>query len=43
ERRRRKAERRWGPHGRPTMRVDFDGFMHELGQELDRGRKRAAT
>jgi hypothetical protein len=43
KRRRRKAEKRWGPQGRPTMRVDFDGFMHELGRELDRGRKRAGT
>jgi flavin-binding monooxygenase-like protein len=42
ERRRRRAERRWGPHGRPTMRVDFDGFMHELGRELERGRRRAS-
>jgi hypothetical protein len=32
---------RWGEHGRPTMRVDFDRFMHELGRELERGRKRA--
>jgi cation diffusion facilitator CzcD-associated flavoprotein CzcO len=40
--RRRRALRRWGPHGRPTMRVDFDGYMHELGVELERGRKRAA-
>jgi cation diffusion facilitator CzcD-associated flavoprotein CzcO len=38
----RKARARWGDHGRPTMRVDFDGYMHELGVELDRGRKRAA-
>jgi hypothetical protein len=43
KRRRRRAEKRWGPHGRPTMRVDFDGFMHELGRELDRGRKRATA
>jgi len=42
-RRRRKAVRRWGEHGRPAMRVDFDGFMHELGQELDAGRRRAAV
>ena len=42
-RRRERAEKRWGPHGRPTMRVDFDGFMHELGKELERGRKRAAA
>jgi hypothetical protein len=41
-RRRGRALKRWGPHGRPTMRVDFDGYMHELGVELERGRKRAA-
>jgi hypothetical protein len=41
-RRRRAAERRWGPHGRPTMRVDFDRYMYDLGRELERGRKRAA-
>lgn len=40
-RRRRRALRRWGDHGRPTMRVDFDGFMHELGKELEAGRERA--
>jgi len=38
----RAAMRRWGPHGRPRMRVDFDRFMHELGSELERGRRRAA-
>jgi cation diffusion facilitator CzcD-associated flavoprotein CzcO len=38
----RRAVRRWGPHGRPTMRVDFDHYMHELGAELERGRRRAA-
>ena len=42
ERRRRRAVRRWGPHGRPSMRVDFDRYMHELGRELDDGRERAA-
>jgi hypothetical protein len=42
-RRRRRALRRWGPHGRPSMRVDFDAFMHELGRELARGRRRAAA
>ena len=42
ERSRRRAMRRWGPHGRPTMRVDFDAYMHELGVEIDRGRQRAA-
>lgn len=38
--RRKWATNRWGEHGRPTMRVDFDRFMHELGQELEAGRKR---
>jgi Flavin-binding monooxygenase-like len=42
ERRRRRALRRWGPRGRPTMRVDFDGYMYELGRELERGERRAA-
>jgi hypothetical protein len=42
-RRRRRSVRRWGEHGRPAMRVDFDGFMHELGVELERGRERAAA
>jgi hypothetical protein len=42
-RRRARAVRRWGEHGRPSMRVDFDGFMHELGTELERGRRRAAV
>jgi hypothetical protein len=41
ERRRRLAVRRWGEHGRPSMRVDFDRFMHELARELERGQKRA--
>ncbi len=35
------AIKRWGPGGRPAMRVDFDRFMHELGQELQAGRARA--
>ena len=39
----RRARARWGDHGRPTMRVDFDGYMHELGVEIGRGRKRAAA
>jgi len=43
ERRRRAAVRRWGEHGRPTMRVDFDRYMHELGKELEAGRKRARS
>jgi hypothetical protein len=38
----RRARARWGDHGRPTMRVDFDGYMHELAVELERGRRRAA-
>jgi thioredoxin reductase len=38
----RKARARWGDHGRPTLRVDFDGYMHELAVELERGRRRAA-
>ena len=37
----RRARRRWGDHGRPTMRVDFDAHMHELAAELERGRRRA--
>jgi hypothetical protein len=41
ERRRKYALARWGEHGRPTMRVDFDRFMHELGSELKLGRARA--
>src|SRR3954471_21927200 len=41
DRRRRRALRRWGEHGRPAMRVDFDAFMHELGRELEAGRQRA--
>jgi cation diffusion facilitator CzcD-associated flavoprotein CzcO len=43
ERKRSYALARWGEHGRPAMRVDFDRFMHELGRELDAGRKRAAA
>ena len=42
DRRRRRAMRRWGPHGRPSMRVDFDLYMHELAKEIDAGRQRAA-
>ena len=42
DRRRDRAMKRWGPHGRPTMRVDFDAYMHELGVEIERGRRRAA-
>ena len=40
--RRRRATQRWGEHGRPAMRVDFDGYMHELAVELDEGRERAS-
>jgi hypothetical protein len=43
ERRYRYALGRWGEHGRPAMRVDFDRFMHELGRELELGRARAAA
>jgi hypothetical protein len=43
ELRRRRALRRWGPHGRPTMRVDFDRYMHELAREIGRGSRRAGT
>jgi cation diffusion facilitator CzcD-associated flavoprotein CzcO len=43
ELRRRRALRRWGPHGRPTMRVDFDRYMHELDKEIRRGRRRAGA
>jgi len=41
ERKRGYALKRWGEHGRPAMRVDFDRFMHELGRELELGRARA--
>lgn len=39
--RRKRSVRRWGEHGRPAMRVDFDGYMHELERELHAGRARA--
>jgi hypothetical protein len=39
--RRRRSAARWGEHGRPAMRVDFDLYMHELGRELAAGRARA--
>ena len=42
ERRYREALSRWGEHGRPAMRVDFDRFMHELGEALEEGRARAS-
>jgi len=41
QRRRNRALKRWGPHGRPSMRVDFDLYMHELAEEIDAGRRRA--
>ena len=40
--RRHRAERRWGAHGRPAMRVDFDVYMNELEVELREGRERAS-
>lgn len=36
-----RARKRWGPGGRPAMRVDFDAYLHELGVELEAGRARA--
>jgi hypothetical protein len=39
--RRRRSRRRWGEHGRPAMRVDFDGYMHELAREIAAGARRA--
>jgi hypothetical protein len=41
EARQRLSTKRWGPHGRPAMRVDFDMYMHELARELEAGRARA--
>ncbi|HEX8743834.1 MAG TPA: NAD(P)-binding domain-containing protein [Thermoleophilaceae bacterium] len=41
-RRRERALKRWGEHGRPSMRVDFDLYMHELAEEIEAGRERAA-
>ena len=32
--RRARSLKRWGPHGRPDMRVDFDMYMDELRREL---------
>ena len=43
EERKRAALKRWGSHGRPAMRVDFDGYMHELAVELAEGRERASA
>jgi hypothetical protein len=39
----RRSTRRWGPHGRPAMRVDFDAYLHELAVELEAGRERAGA
>jgi hypothetical protein len=41
ERNLRRSRARWGDHGRPAMRVDFDMYMHELATEIERGRARA--
>ena len=41
--RHRRSTKRWGDHGRPAMRVDFDAYMHELAVELEAGRRRAAA
>jgi cation diffusion facilitator CzcD-associated flavoprotein CzcO len=41
ERNLRRARARWGDHGRPAMRVDFDMYLHELATEIERGRARA--
>ncbi len=41
ERTLRRARARWGDHGRPAMRVDFDIYMHELAKEIGAGRARA--
>jgi cation diffusion facilitator CzcD-associated flavoprotein CzcO len=41
ERNLRRARARWGDHGRPAMRVDFDMYQHELATEIERGRARA--
>jgi hypothetical protein len=38
-----RSRKRWGAHGRPAMRVDFDGYMHELAREVEAGRARAAV
>lgn len=41
EERERASVARWGPGGRPAMRVDFDRFVHELTRELEAGARRA--
>ncbi len=41
ERRARASAKRYGEKGRPHLRVEFDGFMRELEQELRKGRRRA--
>jgi hypothetical protein len=35
------SAKRYGAEGRPHLRVEFDGFMRELDQELRKGRRRA--
>ncbi|HEX6389180.1 MAG TPA: FAD-dependent oxidoreductase [Solirubrobacteraceae bacterium] len=41
DKRARAAAKRYGEHGRPHLRVEFDGFMRELASELKKGRRRA--
>jgi hypothetical protein len=41
EKRARASAKRYGEHGRPHLRVEFDGFMRELAAELKKGRRRA--
>ncbi len=40
-RRRARAVRRYGARKRPAMRVEFDGYMHDIKRERARGRRRA--
>ncbi len=42
DKRARASAKRYGDHGRPHLRVEFDGFMRELEIELKKGRRRAA-
>ncbi len=42
EKRARASAKRYGEHGRPHLRVEFDGFMRELAAELKKGRRRAS-
>jgi len=37
------AAKRYGENKRPHLRVEFDGFMRELGVEHQKGRRRAAA